>query len=221
MARTQVENLADQFLILYLINDVSRRTPFVPQTKIHKLAFISEREMIKNNEKGFNYYFIKFYHGPYSAELDKDLNSLVQSKIVKTEPMGRGIQISLTQRGADFLRDFSDLVERNQSFLQTISDVNARYGILGFKRLLNAVYHMQSPLHQYRKGKRPPTIASLRLKTPLLKPISEEMASKCFSITPEEIATLEIYLDIEAYESLVEASKSAKEKRLLSSEEVF
>lgn len=219
--KTSVEKLADQLLLLYLIDDVSKRTPFVPETKVQKLVFISEREMLRNSEKGFNYYFIKLLYGPYSAELDNDLNSLVQSKIVEAEPTGRGANIVSTQRCANILRDFNDLIRRNQIFVRRISDINRRFGILGFKRLLNSVYHMQSPLHKYRKGKRPPTIASLPLKTPLLKPIPEEMASKTFSITPEEIATLEIYFDTEAYESLVQASRSAKEKPLLSFKEVF
>lgn len=221
MVRTSSEKLADQFLLLYLINDVSKRTPFVPQTKIQKLVFISEREMLRNDEKGFNYYFIKLLYGPYSPELDNDLNSLVQLEIIGAEPTGRGAKIISTRRCRNILKDFNDLIERNQIFVQKISEINRRFGILGFKRLLKAVHHMQSPLHKYRKGKRPPTIASLPLKAPLLKCIPEDMASETFSITPEEIATLEIYFDTEAYESLVEASKSAKEKRLLRFKEVF
>lgn len=221
MVRTSVEKLTDQFLLLYLINDVSERTPFLPVTKIQKLAFISEREMLRKGEKGFNYYFIKLLYGPYSAELDNDLNSLVQSEIVSAKPTGRGSKIIPTRRCRNILKDFNDSIERNRIFVQKISEVNRRFGILGFKRLLKAVHHMQSPLHKYRKGKRPPTIASLPLKTPLLKRIPEDTASEIFSLTPEEIATLEIYFDTEAYESLVEASKSAKEKPLLSSKEVF
>ena len=221
MVRTSVEKLVDQFLVLYLINDVSKRTPFVPVTKIQKLVFISEREMLRNSEKGFNYYFIKFFYGPYSAELDNDLNNLAQSAIVGAEPTGRGVKVIPTRRCANILRDFDDLIERNQIFVQRISDVNRRFGILGFKRLLKAVHHMQSPLHKYRKGKRSPTIASLRFRTPLLRRIPEETASETFSITPKEIATLEIYFDAEAYESLVKASRSAKENPLLSFEEVF
>ena len=186
--RTSVEKLVDKLLLLYLIDDVSERTPFVTKTKIQKLVFISEREMLTNSEKGFNYYFIKLPHGPYSAELDNDLmrarNSLVQSEIVGIEPTGRGANIIPTRRCVNILRDFNDLIERNQIFVQRISDINRRFGILGFKRLLKAVHHMQSPLHKYRKGKRPPTIASLPLRTPLLKRIPEEMASKTFSITP-------------------------------------
>lgn len=221
MARSPVEKLADQFLLLYLIDDLSERTPFVPQTKVHKLVFISEREMITNQEKGFNYYFIKLLYGPFSQELDTDLNSLVQLGLLEATPTGRGIQIAPTSRSANILEDFKDLIERNDVFIERISATNERYGTLGFKRLLNAVYHMQSPLHKYRRRKRPPTIASLSLRTPLVKSIPEEEADEAFSITPQEIATLEIYFDAEAYESLAEAIRSAKEKPFMKSRDVF
>jgi len=219
--KTSVEKSADQFLLLYLINDVSKRTPFVPETKVQKLVFISEREMIGNSEKGFNYYFVKLLYGPYSAELDNDLNRLVQSEIAKAVPTERGANIIPTQRCANILRDFNDLIERNQTFVQRISHINRRFGTLGFQRLLNSVYHMQSPLHKYRKGKRPPTIASLPLKAPLLKPISEEMASKTFSITPAEVEDLLMNFDPETVKGLSQAMKEMRAGGLRTHEQVF
>lgn len=219
--RTPVERLTDQFLLLYLISDVSKRTPFVPETKIQKLTFISEREMLWNAEKGFNYYFIKLLYGPYSTQLDNDLNSLVQAVIVKAEPTGRGVDIAPTQKSANILRDFNDLIRRNQIFVRRISDINRRYGILGFKRLLNSVYHMQTPLHKYRKGRRPPTIASLPLRTPLLKPISEEMASKTFSITPEEVEDLVMNFSPKTVKELSQAMKEMRAGVLRTHEQVF
>ena len=219
--RTSVEKLTDQFLLLYLINDVSKRTPFVPETKVQKLTFISEREMLSNSEKGFDYYFIKLLYGPYSPELDNDLHTLVQSEIVEAVPTGRGADIVPTGRGANILRDFKDLIERNQIFVRRILDINRRYGILGFKRLLNSVYHMQSPLHKYRRGRRPPTIASLPLRTPLLKRISGEMASKTFSVTPEEVEDLLMNFDPKTVKELSQAMKEMRAGGLRTHEQVF
>ena len=221
MVRTLPEKLSDQFLLLYLINDVSERTPFVHQTKIQKLVFISEREMLANDEKGFNYYFIKLLYGPFSQELDNDLNDLVQTKIVRAEPTGRGAKIIPAQRCSDILKDFNDLIERNQAFVQRIREVNRRYGILGFKRLLKAVHHMQSPLHKYRKRRRPPTIASFPLRTPLIRPISEELARKTFSITPEEAEDLLMNLDPKTVEKLSQAMKEMRSGRLRTHDQVF
>ena len=221
MGRTSVEKLSDQFLLLYLVNDVSKRSPFVFETKVQKLAFISEREMFNNGEKGFDYYFIKFYHGPYSAELKGDLNNLVQLDIFEAVPTRRGAKIVPTRRCVNIVRDFDDLIKRNQIFIQKISNVNKRFGILGFQRLLNSVYRMQSPLHQYRRGRRPPTIASLPLKTPLLKRIPEEMASKTFSITPEEVEDLFMNFDLKTVKGLSQAMKEMRAGRLRTHEEVF
>ena len=213
--------MTDQFLLTYLLNDLSKRTSFIYETKIHKLGFISEREMIDSYEKGFNYYFIKLYHGPYSFELNDDLNDFAQSKIIETEPSDKGTTIIPTDRCAEILNDFGSLARRNRTFLRTIDSVNRRYGTLGLKKLLNAVYRMQSPLHQYRKRMRPPTIASLPLRAPLAKAIPAEEARTAFIITHEEIATLEIYLDKEAFDSLAQAGKSARKERFLSLDEVF
>ena len=221
MAKTLTSKLTDQFLLTYLLNDLSRRTSSIYETKIHKLAFISEREMINNLEKGLNYYFIKLYHGPYSSGLNEDLNDFAQFGIIETEPSDKGTVIAPTHRCAEIINDFGSLARRNRVFLRRISDVNRRYGTLGLKRLLNAVYRMQSPLHEYRKRGRSPTIASLPLRTPLAKSISDDIARIAFSATPEEIATLEIYFDKEAFDSLAQASKSAKKEHLLSRKEVF
>jgi len=221
LVRTLASKLTDQFLLTYLLNDLSRRTGFIYETKMHKLAFISEREMVNNCEKGFNYYFIKLYHGPYSFELNDDLNDFAQSEIIVTEPSDKGTTIIPTEKCTRILSDFGSLARRNRVFLRRIDHVNRRYGTLGLTKLLNAVYHMQSPLHEYEKQRRPPTIASLPLRAPLIKAISDEVAKTAFSITREEIATLEIYFDKEAFDSLTQASESAKKEHLLNSHDVF
>ena len=221
MARTSVEKVTDQFLLVYLIDDVSKRSHFVPVTKVQKLAFISEREMFNNREKGFDYYFIKLLHGPYSAELENDLNNLVQIGVVDAEPVGRGTNIVPTRRCEDILTDFSDLIKRNQVFAKRILDTNRRFGILGFKRLLSSVYHMQSPLHKYRRGRRPPTIASLPFRAPLLKSIPEEIAGRTFSITPEEVEDLRMNFDVKTVRELSQAMKEMRAGRLRTHEQVF
>jgi len=65
------------------------------------------------------------------------------------------------------------------------------------------------------------TIARSKMRAPLLKPISREKASKFFIVTENEAATLEIYFDQDAFDSLSQAIDSARTKSLLGFDEVF
>ena len=221
MPRSSVTKLIDQFLLAYTIGDAHKRSRFLSETELQKLTFISEKEMVKKNEKGFNYYFIKLYYGPYSPDLKADLNHFVESGIVETESIKTATKIVPTQRCLSIFKDFGSISMRNRSFLKTITEVNRRYAPLDFKKLLGSVYRMQSPMEIYEKRRKRPTISQLPMRAPLLKPIPKEKASRVFTITPAEIATLEIYFDEEAFNSLSKATESAKKKPLLSFDEVF
>jgi len=219
LVRSLASKMTDQFLLTYLLNDLYKRTKYIYETKIHKLTFLSEKAMINRREKGFNYYFVKFFHGPYSFELDSDLNDFAESEVIKVEPSNRGSKVIPTNRCIRILSDFGSLARRNRVFLRSISAINRQYGEMGLERLLKLVYQMKNPLYKY--GKSAPTIANLSLRTPLIKPLSPRMADVGFSITSEEIATLEIYFDKEAFNSLTQASESAKSEPFLNFDEVL
>jgi hypothetical protein len=74
--------------------------------------------------------------------------------------------------------------------------------------------------HPYMKGK-PRTIGELKPGTILLYRMDPKKARVSFYLTPQEVATLDIYLDKECYHSLMDACESAKRKRLLTFNEVF
>lgn len=177
--------------------------------------------MTKTNERGFGYYFIKLYYGPYSQGLRNDLKSFVESKIVETEKAEVGTKIIPTEKCTRILQDFGSISLRNRAFLKTVTEVNRQYAPLEFKKLLNSVYRMQSPLALSETAERTKTIARYPLRAPLLKPIQENAATKVFTLTPSEIATLEIYLEKDTFDSLTKAVESARTKPLLGFDEVF
>jgi hypothetical protein len=72
--------------------------------------------------------------------------------------------------------------------------------------------------HPYIKGK---TINDLKFGTIILYKLTEQKANVKFEITPEELATLDVYLDDECYRSVMEACESAQKKPLLRFDEVF
>jgi uncharacterized phage-associated protein len=216
LTRGSAGKLIDQFLLAYTIGDASKRTKFLSETRLQKLAFISEKEMTKDCEKGFNYYFIKLYHGPFSQSLRNDLKSFVQSKIVETEKAEVGVKIVPTQKCLSLFQDFGALSLRNRDFLKRITEVNRRYAPMEFEKLLSSIYRMRTHL-----GTSLQTVGRSRMRAPLLKPIPEENARKLFILTQDEIATLEIYLDRTAFDSLKHTMNSLRTKPLLRFDEVF
>jgi hypothetical protein len=64
-------------------------------------------------------------------------------------------------------------------------------------------------------------IDELEIGEIILFSLSSEKAKVEFDITPEELATLEVYLDDESYRSVMSACESAKRKPLLTMDEVF
>lgn len=215
MTRTIRELLSDRLLLLWLIYDAMNRRRF-GETKIQKLTFLSEWDMLDNREKGFNYNFIKFTFGPFSAEVEKDVAWFEENGLVEATPIDEKARIFReTRLGGKILNDFHEMFVRNSIFTQKIAKVNRRFASMPLPELLNYVYSLP---HPYRKGQ---IVAELKLKTPLLYKLDETKAKVKFEITPEELATLDIYLDDANYRSLLQASENAKRKPFLNFDEVF
>lgn len=217
MARNLLELLSDRLLLLWLVYDAMKHKTF-GETKVQKLTFLAEWEMLDKRQKGFNYNFIKLTFGPYSSDLEKDIEWLESSGLVKLVPIDEKTRIfKPTELGKKVLMIFQDVFERNRSFTQKIAEINSKFAGLTLEELLKYVYSLQ---HPYLKGK-PRMIGELRPRTILLFKIASEKAREIFAVTPEELATLDIYLSEECYRSVMEACESAKRKKLLTYEEVF
>jgi len=208
------EILADRLLLLWLLYDAMKYKSF-GDTKAHKLAYLSEWSMVDNREKGFNYDFVKLPYGPYSEQLQKDIVWLEEQRLVEPIPVKEGKLFHDSRFGRKLLNDFHPLFLRNNLFTIKIANVNSKYASKNSTELVKIVHALP---HPYIKGK---TIDDLKLGTIILYKLAEEKAKVKFEITPEELATLDIYLDDESYRSVIEASGSAKKKPLLSFDEVF
>jgi len=69
MVRSLLEVLSDRLLLLWLVYDAMKYKTF-GETKVQKLTFLAEWEMLDKRQKGFNYSFIKLTFGPYSSDLE-------------------------------------------------------------------------------------------------------------------------------------------------------
>ena len=174
--------------------------------------------MLDKREKGFNYNFIRLTFGPYSGDLEKDIKWLEGSNLVKLVSVNEKTRIfKPTESGERILTVFHDLFHRNKIFTEKIAAINSKFAGLTLDELLKFVYSLP---HPYMKG-RSRTIGELRPGTILLYKVDPKKARVTFSLTPEELATLDIYLDEECYHSLMEACESVKRKRLLAYNDVF
>jgi hypothetical protein len=214
MGRSLREVLADRLLLIWLLYDALSYKKF-GDTKAHKLTYLSELDMIDNREKGFNYDFIKMPYGPYSEQLQKDIVWLEEQKLIESVPIDEGKLFQKSHFGIKLLDDFHDLFLRNNLFTIKIHRINSVYAPKNSRQLVDLVHGFP---HPYIKGK---TINDLKNGTIILYKLVDEKAKVQFNITPEELATLDIYLDDENYRSVTEASESAKRKPLLNIDEVF
>lgn len=209
MARNPIEKLVDNFLLIFQITNAFEYVQNLYETKLQKLSFLSELEMLKEKWKGYNYRFIKLDYGPFSQELRCDLGELIQQQILKEN-------LRPTEEAYCLLDDFSELLNRNRLFITKISDVNKKYSQIPTQELVHMVHLMPHPyLHPTRR------IGKLSPRTPILYPIKSQVASATFKIAQEELADLELCIDKKISSSIHEAMEDAKTQRLLSHEEVF
>ena len=185
--RSKGERCADLLLLLYLIWDARERGCMIlGETKLQKLVFLAEREMLGKRYKGFNYNFVRLDFGPYSAELKRDLTLLLEVGLVEDHPREG---LVLTQRGERVLREVMPLLRRHAEILEVIEGVNERFAGMDLGDLLEHVYGLPRPL----KGAKV-TIREVKQRTPLLKRIEAERAAKAFELTSEDLRVLDVVL---------------------------
>lgn len=195
--RTLEEVMTDKLLLLYLLNDANRR---IGVTKVHKLTFLSERDMKLQGEKGFNFNFIKLEWGPYSSDLKGDLKELEDCNIIS------GSSHLPTKHGRLILENFQYILERNHSILRKIQDVNREYAHVDRDRLVKIVHGMINPERPWM------TIHNTPSRSYILKRLKIAYENRAIQLTESEIASLEIYFEPELFDSLKSALEEAKIK---------
>lgn len=209
MARTSEEKTVDRLLTLYLINECyeNHNLRALSETKLQKLVFLSEKELIDRRIKALNYRFVRLLHPTYSSELKSDLANLIKLGYLREPWFGQ------TNRMKMILEDFSEVFRRNRSLLMVIDKVLSTYARIRTNILISLVYRVL-----WARGK---TIHDLKLGTPLLYPLKYEKARKVFKITEDELEDLEICLNPKISKGLDLALDEMRKGKLLAHEEVF
>ncbi len=195
--RTLEERITDRFLLLYLIHDAGE---VLGKTKLQKLAYLSEFEMNTQGFKGLNFNFIKMPYGPYSSELEKDRELLINSHIIS-----RQVHVP-TQFGRMVLNNFQHLIQNNPVLTEKIQKVNREYAHIPRDELVDIVHEMCNPMRPWS------TINESRHGSYLLKRIKIWHKDRVFKLSESDIASLEIYFSPTAFDSLKLSLNEAKTK---------
>jgi len=200
--RNPEEAIVDRVLLLYLIKKAEEKGRIWGITKLMKLAFFAEREMVKNKVKGFNYNFYRWHLGPFTPEIYEDLEYLIENELV-TEQDG----IETTNQGEEILRELEDLLKENKDVLEYIEKLMGKYASKGTGELMKSAYETEVEIKPFKiKAK----VRDVPIGYDLVTKLGETEAREAFEINDAWLETLDILLDKRAYESLKEAMESAR-----------
>ncbi len=202
--RNPEEAIIDKVLLLYLIKKAEEKGRIWGITKLMKLVFFAEREMVKDKVKGFNYNFYRWHLGPFTPEVYEDLEYLIENELV-AEQEGIGV----TNQGGEVLMELEDLLKENKGVLEYIENLMGKYACEGTDELMKSAYESEVELMPFKiKAK----VRDVPIGYDLLTKLGETEARDAFEIDDAWLETLDIILDKQAYGSLKEAMESARTK---------
>ena len=137
--RTAKETLIDRLLLLYTIDQGNKYGFVEGPFKLQKLPFAAELKMSTEGEKGFNYTFFRYTHGPISTEVYEDRDALEAAGFMG---YARGL-IRLTQKGQELLESVSPVLNKNEQILGRIDWAAKKYAALSFGELKAAIYQVK------------------------------------------------------------------------------
>ena len=190
------EEITNRALLLYLIDKT--KEGYLGITRLMKLTFLTELKMAESKIKGFDYWFYKWYYGPFTREIYDDLDYSMQNELI-TEQRG----FKPTNRGLEFLNEIRDLLDENRDILKYIDKSIEEYGSMELNTLMNRVYEIE-PLGIRKK------IKDFQMGEHILINLDDVEVDKVFEINEEWLETLDILFNKEEYESLKEGMESAR-----------
>ncbi|MCL1976671.1 MAG: hypothetical protein FWG55_00950 [Candidatus Bathyarchaeota archaeon] len=209
MSQQQIKDkIINRFLTLYLIDNSFKKKQlrFLSETKLQKLVFLSELDMLNKGIEGFNFYFLRLHYGPYSFELAKDKAQLITSGFLEEKAL------KPTKDATYLMEDFSTIIARNAKVISEIDSVNCSYAPLELDFLLNKVHSMP-----WKNA----TVHDLPQRTPMLYPLKPSARKIAFDISDKELDDLVMNLDPDVCQEFDEAENDVNEGRFLTHEQVF
>lgn len=202
--RDMDEEIIDKVLLLHLIHEVNKRGELRGITKLMKLVFFTESEMKEDKVKGFNYSFYKWNLGPFTPEIYKDLEYLMENELVTEQE-----SIELTDHGKEFLNGIRHLLEENQDVLRYMERIAEKYANEWASTLMSLAYETEVEIIPFKTKAK---IKDIPIGYYLVTKLNEIEANKVFEIDEEWLETFDTLLDREEHISLMEGMESARTK---------
>lgn len=123
-------------ILLYLIKEFKRRAGReITLTRLVKLLYLVDRELAKRGLPTSGTKWIRWYYGPYSEDVERELESLASEKKVKKD-------FVISGRDAPIIKifDTDEQVELDEDTAEAVDDVLEEYAELDFDDLLDRVY---------------------------------------------------------------------------------
>ena len=191
------ESVPVQLLInhLFLLYTLDRFERGIKITKLQKIIFLSQWN---GNDKGYQtagFKFIKYYHGPFSREIDPAIQGLTQNHMVRVsvrppkgdDPYDSQIKtIAPLEQSSDMLKTCEPLIRKNR----------AVFGI--FDRIIDYVKDKSLDWileHIYQADFHGVSIKDIPLNTVLITALQPTEIKEPFKIDPDWVSTLEVLFD--------------------------
>jgi len=206
--RTSDEHIVDKVLLVKLIKLAQGKGRLVT-IPLHKLTFLSEKQMNDKGLKGFNYTFFRDFFGPAAPEIYGDFGELIGAGLIRDCPF------RLTSSGEELLEGLEAAMRRNgnRSIVEIIEEVTRKNSI-ETKALKEKVYKMEIKL---------PNGSTMRVsdipyqpdnKILMMNKIPAGSSRRTFSLEDGEVETFEVMMDAELRESLKKAEDDARGGRI-------
>ncbi len=197
------DRVVNNFLLLYIIDLTNRLGHMEDTLKIQKLAFLVQKEYVRRKWKVLNYNYFRWHKGPFSADLNADLDVLRHLGLISNN-----WPIELTKEGSNLLESTRELEDDNKKYIKIIDRIVEKYANYTPDEIKHHVYNLQIVVPKLGKRMR---IEDTKPGTLLLYRMTKKKSTDIFDISEDWLATLELAFDQEDIESLKNAYITAAE----------
>jgi len=190
--RTEREILTDRLLMLFLIDQTQRKGyQITGKVKLMKMIFQAQTKMVKDKVKAFDYSFYRWDFGPMSNGVLKDLECMVNNELLEKQ----GTYIFVSNRGREALKQFSELLQRNQEILEYLNRTINEFAPYSGRAIKEATYDIS--LQSEKK-----LIRYAKPSDQILGKIEQDNAKSWFLLDDDSEESLSLLMDKEACKAL-------------------
>lgn len=118
--------------------DANNRATVEGKVLFTKQIFILTKEIVPNLAKEFEFFPSQF--GPYSTELAKRVNRMLEERLIEASKSGRAWAFKITDKGIEILKNIPQSEIDNEEIIQKVAVMKETTQQWGRKKVLNYIY---------------------------------------------------------------------------------